>query len=63
MEMRLGLWNVKSLYRAGSLMTVSRELLRYVRFSGRGCRKSDGRAVALLENTHFSMERGMKIMN
>jgi hypothetical protein len=27
--MRLGLWNARSLYRAGSLMTVSRELLRY----------------------------------
>jgi hypothetical protein len=29
MDMRFGLWNVKSLYRAGSLMTVSRELSRY----------------------------------
>jgi hypothetical protein len=27
--MRFGLWNVRSLYRAGSLMTVSRELARY----------------------------------
>jgi hypothetical protein len=29
------------------------------------CRKSDGRAVApnLLENTHFSTEMGLKIMN
>jgi hypothetical protein len=26
--MRFGLWNVRSLYRAGSPMTVSRELLR-----------------------------------
>jgi hypothetical protein len=26
MDMRFGLWNVRSLYRAGSLMTVSREL-------------------------------------
>jgi hypothetical protein len=53
MDMKFGLWNVRSLDRAGSLMTVSRELLR-----------SDGRAVApnLLENTHFSMERGMKTM-
>jgi hypothetical protein len=51
--------NVRSLYRAGSLMTVSRELSRY---------KLDlviVREVAqnLLENTHFSMERGMRIMN
>jgi hypothetical protein len=29
MDMRFGLWNVKGLYRAGSLMTVSRELDRY----------------------------------
>jgi hypothetical protein len=29
MDMRFGLWNVMSLYRAGTLMTVSRELLKY----------------------------------
>jgi hypothetical protein len=29
MGMRVGLWNVRSLYRVGSLMTVSRELARY----------------------------------
>jgi hypothetical protein len=29
MDMRFGLWNVKSLYRTGSLLTVSRELARY----------------------------------
>jgi hypothetical protein len=29
MDMRFGLWNVRSLYRAGSLMTVSKELSRY----------------------------------
>jgi hypothetical protein len=27
--MRFGLWNVRNLYRAGSLMTVSRELSKY----------------------------------
>jgi exonuclease III len=27
--MRFGTWNVRSLYRVGSLMTVSRELSRY----------------------------------
>jgi hypothetical protein len=27
--MRFGLWNVRSLYRAGSLMTVLRELSKY----------------------------------
>jgi hypothetical protein len=29
MDMRFGKWNMKGFYRAGSLMTVSRELLRY----------------------------------
>jgi hypothetical protein len=28
-DMRFGTWNVRSLYRAGSLMTFSRELARY----------------------------------
>jgi hypothetical protein len=30
MDMRFGIWNVRSLYRAGSLKTVSRELARYM---------------------------------
>jgi hypothetical protein len=29
MDMRFGTWNVRSLYRAGSLMTVSKELAGY----------------------------------
>jgi hypothetical protein len=29
MDMRFGTWNVRSWYRAGSLLTVSRELARY----------------------------------
>jgi hypothetical protein len=29
MDMRFGLWNVRSWYRAGSLITVLRELARY----------------------------------
>ena len=28
-EMKLGTWNVRSLYRAGSLKTAARELARY----------------------------------
>jgi hypothetical protein len=60
LEMRFGTWNVKSLYRAGSLMTVSKYKLDLV-----GVRKSDWNVVApnWQENTHFSMEKGMKIMN
>jgi hypothetical protein len=29
MDMRFGMWNIRRLYRAGSLMAVSRELSRY----------------------------------
>jgi hypothetical protein len=29
MDMRFGMWNVRNLYRAGSLLTVSREPARY----------------------------------
>jgi hypothetical protein len=29
MDMRFGIWNIRSLYRAGSLMTVLRELSTY----------------------------------
>jgi exonuclease III len=45
MDMRFGTWNVRSLYRASSLLTVSRELAGYkldlvgvqeVRWEGRG---------------------------
>jgi hypothetical protein len=64
MDMRFGTWNVRNLYRAGSLMTVSRELSRYrldlvgvqeVRWEGSG-------AVPAGECT-FCMERGMRTMN
>jgi hypothetical protein len=57
MNIRFGLWNVRSLYRAGSLMTVSRQLSKY---------KLDSVVVqedrweggdTELENTHFSTER------
>jgi hypothetical protein len=29
MDMRLGAWNVSTLYRAGSLMTVAKEISKY----------------------------------
>jgi hypothetical protein len=53
--MRYELWNVRSLYRAGSPITVSRELARY-KLDLVECR-SDERAVApnLRENKHLSM--------
>jgi exonuclease III len=51
MDMRFGTWNVRSLYRVGSLMTVSRELARYkldlvgvqeVRWEGGGTEHAGG---------------------
>jgi hypothetical protein len=44
MYMRFGTWNVRNLYKAGSLMTVSRELARY-KLDLWECKRSDGRAV------------------
>jgi hypothetical protein len=29
MDMRFGVWNVRSLYRVGSLMTVAKEISKY----------------------------------
>jgi hypothetical protein len=54
MDMRFGTWNVRSMYRAGSLRAVANEY-----------RRSDGTEVAPnpQTNIHFSMERGMRIMN
>jgi hypothetical protein len=48
MDMRSGKWNVRSLYRAGSLITVARETAK--------C-KSDDTGVALTQQIiYFSME-------
>jgi hypothetical protein len=65
MDMRFGLWNVRSLYRAGSLMTVSRELSKYkldlaivqeVRWEGGG-------TDPVGKYTFFFFCMGMRIMN
>jgi exonuclease III len=62
--MRFGTWNVRSLYRAGSLRAVKEEVSKYkldlvgiqeVRWGGGGTQPAG-------EYT-FSMERGMRIMN
>jgi hypothetical protein len=55
MDMRFGTWNVRSMYRAGSLRAVEEEISKY---------KLDGTEVALNQqaNIRFSMEKGMKIM-
>jgi hypothetical protein len=55
MGMRFGTWNVRSMYRAGSLRAVAEEISKY---------KLDlvgGQEVAQNQkaNIHFSMEKGM----
>jgi hypothetical protein len=64
MDMRFGTWNVRSLYRSGSLKTVARELGKY-KLDLVGYRRSDWRKVALngQKIIHSSMERGMKIVS
>jgi hypothetical protein len=61
MDTTFGSWNVGSLYRAGSLVIVSENYQNMLDLVG--CR-SDGRVVAPnQQNTNFSMEKGMRIMN
>jgi hypothetical protein len=64
MDMRFGTWNVRSMHRASSLRAVEEEISKY-KLDLVGDRRSDGTEVALNEqaNIHFSMEKGMKIMN
>jgi hypothetical protein len=60
----IGTWNVRSMHMTGSLRAVVEEISKYkldlVKY-----RRSDGKKVALNQqaNIHFSMERGMRIMN
>jgi hypothetical protein len=64
MDVRFGTWNVKSLYRAGSLRTVAEEISKYkldlvgvkeARWGGGGTKPAG-------EYTFF-YGKGMKIMN
>jgi hypothetical protein len=61
--MRFALSNVRSLYRAGSLMTLSREISKYVRFSGSAEVRWEGGGTEPAGEYIFSMEREMRIMN
>jgi hypothetical protein len=59
MDMRFGTWNVRSLYRSGSLKTVARELGKYKLDLVGGTRAAlNGQRII-----HSSMERGMKIIS
>jgi hypothetical protein len=62
--MRFGTLNVRSLYRAGSLMTDEKDISEYKLYLV-DYRRSDGTEVApnQQENVYISLERGMKIMN
>jgi hypothetical protein len=65
MDMSFGTWNVRRLYRAGSLKTVARELEKYkpdlVGVQEVGWEKGGSeRAHRII---HFSMEMGMKIIS
>jgi hypothetical protein len=61
MDMRFGTWNVRSMYRAGSLRVVGEEMSKYkLDLMGvQEYRRSDGMEMALNEqaNIHFSMEK------
>jgi hypothetical protein len=54
MEKRFSIWDLRSLYRAGSLTTGAKELSKY---------KLDLVAPNQQENTHFTMGNGTSIIN
>jgi hypothetical protein len=64
MDTRLGTWNVGSVYMAGSLRAVAEEIGKF-KSDLVGYRRSDWTEVApnLQANIHFSMERGIRIIN
>jgi hypothetical protein len=64
MDMRFELWNVRSLYRAGSLMTVLRDLSKYkLDLVAAQEVRGEGGGTELAGEYTFFMARGMRIMN
>jgi exonuclease III len=64
MNMIFGTWNVRSLYTAGSLMTVSRELARYkLDLVGVQEIRSEGGGTEPAGEYTFFHGKGMRIMN
>jgi hypothetical protein len=59
MDMRFGTWIVRSMYRAGSLRAVAEGISKY-KLDLVGVQEV---ALNPQANIHFSMERGIKIMN
>jgi hypothetical protein len=63
MDMRFGTWNIRSLYRIGSLKTVAGELGKYkLDLVGVQVRWEKG-ALNGQRIIHFSMDRGMGIIS
>jgi hypothetical protein len=64
MNVRFGTWNVRSMYRAGSLRAVAEEISKYTSDLV-GVKEICWDEVAQNQqaNIHFSMEKGMEIMN
>jgi exonuclease III len=64
MDMRFGTWNVRSLYRSGSLKTVARELGKYkLDLEGVQEVRWDKGGTERQRIIHSSMEQGMKIIS
>jgi hypothetical protein len=64
MDIRFGTWNVRSMHRAGSLRAVAEEISIYnLDLVGVQEVRWDGGGTEPAGNIHFSMEKGMKIMN
>jgi hypothetical protein len=62
--MRLGMWNVRSLYRTGSLKTVARELGKCkLDLGGVQEVRSEKGALNGQRIIHFSMEKGRRIIS
>jgi exonuclease III len=64
MDMRFGTWNIRSLYRIGSVKTVARELGKY-KLDLVGVQEVRWEKGALNGQriVHFSMDRGMGIIS
>jgi hypothetical protein len=64
MDTRFGTLKVRSLYKEGSVKTVSRKLARYkLDLVGVQEVRREGGVTEPAKNTHFSLEREMRIMN
>jgi hypothetical protein len=64
MDMRVGTWNVRSLYRAGSLRTVAEEVSKYkLDLVGEQEVRWDGSGTEPAQYTFFFMGKGIRIMN